>query len=125
MAIPRDGMPMQLQIGNRIWRNVDADTVAGNPHLEKTERGYAFRAAYSQDRRAWTVSSGRYGIVCFCDSSEIPENWTYFRVVRMDRRYAIVVPVAGSEDELVRRFCTAPRIANNQMSQTADCCLAR
>lgn len=122
MAIRDGGLPA-LQVGNRIWRNVDADTVT-QPRFDESRGCRLFNAAYSFDRRGWFLSSG-YGIVCFC-FEEIPENWTYFRVERVDKNRAFVSPQVGSEQELIRRsYATSGGDRREPVSRAADYCLAR
>ncbi|MGE5392172.1 MAG: hypothetical protein ACM3NH_00280 [Candidatus Saccharibacteria bacterium] len=112
----RDGQP-PLQVGNRIWRI--ASTGRDHFRFERGDRGdWILRAAYSYERRAWIVAE--YGMVCFCPEPTIPDNWTYFRVVRIDRKYATVTPVAGREDELLRRFGNERR---DEMKTPAEECL--
>jgi len=100
--------PSRFEVGTKILREVDT---SGYPSklvdsvFDETDSGdLVFKAVFENGSSfpvATPIEEGTKGMTCFC-REELPEDWIYFEVVRLNRqgKSVMVKPVSGSEDDL-------------------------
>lgn len=104
--------PSRFQIGTKILREIDDTSYPAkvlDPEFEETDSGdLIFKAVFENGNShpvALPIVEGTKGMTCFC-RDELPDDWIYFEVVRLNRqgKSVMVKPVSGSDEELFELY---------------------